>query len=207
VRDSVNFRAINDSIFKGKTIRLGRKKKSHFPLTQANIKVLKNVLHSINEQPNAQPRISDFGISPVDKENFKKLIDYMVKQEYRHSLTMEKSEYYNTLDALDTTENSLLNQVIEKTERSIGYSSHNFHISIINASNDTLNISNHYYFEPKSWNLPWNIEYKGLRFPSSSIQLSQFIKSCIPDGFLGKYYFDNKFLIKEIADYPYTKDE
>ncbi len=207
VRDSACFRAINDSIFKGKAISFGRKKKRRYPITYANINTLNSVLHSIDEQPNAKPGILDFGINNVDKENFKNLIDYMEKQEYRNNLTMGKSEYHTNLDALDSTENSLLNQVIEKTERGFSTTGQYFLVSIINASNDTLSIFHHCYIELKSWNLPWYIEYKGLRFPSSSIQLSKFIKSCLPEGFLGKYYFDNKFLIKEIADYPYTKDK
>jgi hypothetical protein len=81
-----------------------------------------------------------------------------------------------------------------------------FRIRLINYNSDTITVSRRYYVSTLPWNLPWKFEYKGLHFNCYNVDFSKYISSCIPDDFMDKEVFDNKLLIKEIADYLWNAE-
>jgi len=168
-----------------------------------------NILQSINLNPYSTPSISDFRISINDKKNYFSLVDEYLQTNpidfFARNKKIDKSFYYRVPDRLSSINNQILTRIFEKGESIWTNTSHFLKIELINESNDTLHISSRYFKKAHAWNLPWQIEYKGIIFNCNSLLLSKLIEALIPDGFTEYNFFDNKYLIMEIADYLYNK--
>ena len=168
-------------------------------------------LTTINSNPSAIPSLKDFQITEKDKQNYFALIDKQLQSTdfdfLDWNIKFNKDFYHSVSLIIDTLDNSIIQNVLNQVERDISTTRYWFTIQIVNKNNDTLNISRDYYTNTLPWNLPWKFEYKGLHFNCYNIEFSRFINSCIPDDFMNKNVFDNRFLIMEIADYLWNNKE
>jgi hypothetical protein len=209
----VEYTKLNDSIFETKDyINRELGKKDIIPYqNQMSIKLINDILNSINLNPTYIPSLKNFKITEQDKKNYLLLLDSLKSENkdnefYRSIMGMpdiikDSEFYYSIPEKLDNLNDSVVSNILNKKE--IGSSNINnwFRIQIINQSNDTLNIGKHYSMRTLPWYLPWEIEYKGQHFVCYDISLSNYINKCIPDNFIFKDVFDNKLLIMEIAKY------
>jgi hypothetical protein len=174
------------------------------------VKELNYLLNTINDKPSVLPRLIDFHITNKDKKNFLSLVNQQLKNKSNDDFFGRKKideKFYMTIpNRLDTLNDTILHEVLYKSEGIISTTRNWFTIQIINSKNDTINISRNYYLHSSPWNLPWEFEYKGSYFNCYNIELSKFINSAVPDEFEGKSYFDNRILIMQIADYLYNKE-
>jgi hypothetical protein len=58
-------------------------------------------------------------------------------------------------------------------------------------------------YKPNYLFAPWNVDYEGLKFRSSSIQFGQTIKELTNGDFFGKTVSDKNYAIFQITDYLY----
>ncbi|NLL27444.1 MAG: hypothetical protein GX259_01490 [Bacteroidales bacterium] len=176
-----------------------------------SVKLLEEILMNISLNPYEIPSIKDFLITESDVNNFFNLVDEEIaknKTDYlNRNKYVDRDFYYSIPSKLDTISSSIMDDIINHKE--VGWSSIRewFKINIINQNNDTLKISKKYSIRILPWNLPWIIEYKGLKLNCYSIEFSRFINSCMPESFRYKEAFDNKHLIMSIANYLWNKED
>lgn len=209
--NSVIYEKSNDSIFTTNNYfnnNYGNKKPEKY-INQFHEFSLSNILAIINSNPSKTPSIQDFRISEMDKKNYLELVDYNLKNVESSPLNrkkkINKAFYYAIPKILDTLNNSIISNDLDQQERIWSTTSYWFTIQIVNQNNDTINISRKFFVTNQPWNLPWKFEYKGQTFNCYNIEFSKFINSCIPQHFMGKDAFDNKFLLMSIADYLYNQ--
>lgn len=211
--DEVRYERVNDSILETTKVSTNsnRKIKSAKFKNKISSSDLTTLLTDISFNPSAIPSFEDFRITDTDKKNFLTMVDNRFKNKERDYLDgkkkINKDFYYSVPAMLDTLNNSVIENILNQRESWISTTSNWFKIQIINQNKDTLNILRSYYVKTLPWNLPWKFEYKEQHFNCYNIEFSQFINSCIPDNFKDKRVFNNSFLIMEIADYLWNKEE
>ncbi|MES2513265.1 MAG: hypothetical protein V4580_03945 [Bacteroidota bacterium] len=206
VNYTVNYKRVNDSLvyISDNDIKSHETNPETFHYKTSS-KQLDGILSSINLNPTRIPTLKEFYITADDKKNYVKLVNSRIRNKDDNDdirISKEDKDYYYSVSTkLDTISNSIIGAILDKNERIWSTTSNWFTMNIVNEYHDTLHISRNYYVNTLPWNLPWKIEYKGLNFNCYDIELSRFIKNCIPDNFMDKEVFDNKLLIMQIADY------
>lgn len=179
-------------------------------INKVSSSTLSDVLTTINTNPSTIPTIKDFHITKEDKENFVSMVDKRLNGESEEypirRKKINKEFYYSVPSRLDTLADDILFTILRPQVGFYSTTSNWFTIEIVNQNNDTLKISQIYYFSTP-WNLPWIVQYDGLNFACYNVEFSQFINSCIPEDFRGKYIFDNSLLIMEIADFLWARED
>lgn len=179
---------------------------------EVNSEELSMILNSINNYHDAEPIISDFKISKIDKKKYLKKVDTMIIKNEIVSVkdaseVTYKDLYYSIPNRIDTLSSSTIQKILDPDEDVISTTSNWFRMQIVNENNDTINISRKYFFKRLPWHLPWKVEYKGQNFICYDINLSRFINKCIPKEFDDKYVFDNSYLLMKIAEYVLRKNK
>ncbi|HEX8549352.1 MAG TPA: hypothetical protein VF691_20490, partial [Cytophagaceae bacterium] len=211
IGNEVKYRRISDSTFTTSSVlgnRYDEKATTAFN-NKVESHLLLNVLNSINSNPYAIPSLKDFKITDMDKKNFLDLVDKQLESKEidygNRKKKINKEFYYSVPAILDTLNDSIIANILDQRERVWSTTSNWFTIQVVNQNHDTLNISRNYYVNKMPWNLPWEYEYKGLYFNCYNVDFSKLINFCIPENFMDKEVFDNRFLIMHIADYLYNK--
>ena len=211
--NKVNYNRINDSTFSTTEFSYNSLQNREL-LTfenKVNGNILTNILLAINSNPSDIPSLKDFQISEEDKKNYLTLVDRQLESKETDYVSgkkkIDQAFYYAVPAMLDTMNNSIIKTIFNQIEGMWSTTSYRFIIQIVNNNNDTLNISRNYYVNSLPWHLPWKFEYKGLTFNCYSIDFSRFIDLCIPEKFMDKDVFDNGYLIMQIADYLWNKEE
>lgn len=172
---------------------------------QVNANELRNIISTINNNPQYIPMLKDFEISIDDKKNYIKLLDTLFYGKYREYSYFEgdSSFYYSFVNKLDTINGLTFLDIITSDLRCLSTSYYWINVKVGNINGDSISISYNYDCEATPWFLPWKIEYKGKKFLCYNISLSNYINSCYP--IIKKY--DNRYLILKVADYFYRKSE
>lgn len=172
--------------------------------TESLVKILKK----INDSPSLVPTIQDFNITEKDKENYLNLVNKRCSSNRDELISgvTDKVYYENVLKKIDTLNTQFIGEVLDKQEGYMSTTSNWFSIQITNKNNDTIHINRSYYIESHAWNLPWEFEFNGQHFNCYNIDFSRFINDCIPNDFIDKDIFDNKYFMMNIADYLYNKE-
>jgi len=156
------------------------------------------------------PSIEDFKINAKDIENYNEMVRQYSKQEFLRLTINSKVDikfYESIAKKLDTFDSKIVEKVLlDKGGYSTSSCSCTFYIH--NEHGEVLDFQNRWYLGCKkpAWLLPWQCQYNGLRFNCYSLDLSRFIKDCMPDEFYKKDVFDNALLIENIADYLYKEE-
>lgn len=172
---------------------------------QVNANELRNIISTINNNPQYMPMLKDFEISIDDKKNYIKLLDTLFYGKYREYsyIKRDSSFYYSFVNKLDKINRITFLDIITSD---FGCSSSDYYwinVKVVNKNGDSISISYNYDCEATPWFLPWKIEYKGQNFLCYNISLSNYINSCYP--IIKKY--DNRYLILKVADHFYSKSE
>jgi hypothetical protein len=209
---TIKYRKKDNNTFESSGLEINNSYKKNKPvifISNVNSDSLTQILSTINSDPAKIPELSDFKITESDKKNYKVLVNTLLQSKESYSFQQKKKInkefYYSIPTVLDTIKSLSIKDILDQQEGITSTTSNWFSIQLINQNNDTINVARNFYASTMPWNFPWKVHYKDLNFNSYSIDFSKFIKSCIPDDFIDKQVFDNKFLIKEIADYLYNK--
>jgi len=167
-----------------------------------------SILAAINSDPSGIPSIKDFKITEGDIKKYLALVDTQWKYEdvYSNRKKINKAFYYSVPKKLDTLSRATIKNALSGSESVYSTTSNWFSIQFVNENNDTVSCSSMYYTSPYPWSLPWQIDYKDLKFKCYSIELSKFINSCIPNDFQQKKVFDNSLLIMQFARYLWNNE-
>lgn len=171
---------------------------------------LTSILANINRNVAATPAIEDFCITEQDKENYLADVNEMFSPKstdhWRNSRKITKPFYYSVPAILDTLSYSTCAAILHAHRDLSSTTTNRFFLFLENTAGDKLQISSTYYCFPFPWNLHWTFSYQDERFSTYNLDLSKFVKSCIPDEFLQKENFDNRLMIMDIAEYLWDKE-
>jgi hypothetical protein len=209
MENEVEYTAENDSILSTKKVMLSsysKDDKTKFT-NQVSSKDLMRVLQSISEDPSQMPSIQDFNITDEDIKNYQISLMVGKPNSDMNSMSKEQRAFYRAVPArLDSLNPSILWYVLNERENIWSTTSNWFTVELTNANNQTIGVSRNYFSSSLPWNLPWQMNYKGQHFNSYSVEFSRFIDNCIPNDFMDKDIFDNKYLIWTIADFLYKNE-
>lgn len=172
--------------------------------------LLTKILDDINKSPSRIPSIKDFNISEEDKKNYLSLVDRRLKaksRSYNDEKITDKDFYYSVPKMLETLDSEIIAIILNQREGIWSTTTNWFGIKLVNENKDILKISRTYASSSLPWHLPWKFEINGQYFNCYNIDFSRFTDNSIPEDFMSKEVFDNKYLIMEIADYLHTKRE
>lgn len=214
--DEVEYRKINDSTFASRSPYSQKgystKRKAVKFSNRVSSYELNSILMSINSNPSEIPALKSFNITEEDKKAYLTLVDKKLKEgetEYyfREGKKIDKDFYYSVPDRLSSLDDSITNSILNQSEGLSSTTRHSFIIQLINENNDTVKFERVYFMNSLPWHLPWKVKSNGFNYNCYNLEFSKFIKSCIPDKFKDKAYFDNSVLIKSIADYLWRNEE
>lgn len=174
---------------------------------ELSVSKLMDILCQINDDPSSIPALEQFNIVEEDKTNYLKLVDKRLSGQLSYRYGEEKINkkfYYKIINRLDKLDEGVIENVLNKSEGIWSTSSHRFVIKISNEKEETIKISRTFFNNSGPWHFPWLIEYNGKYFVNYNVELSRFIDNAIPEKFMSKGVFDNRFLIMAIADYLYS---
>ena len=164
------------------------------------------ILRDINSNPKSIPELSSFAIEDRDKANYLALVDTLiVHQSFGNPFPLKKHRQFcrDILNSISTIDCGTINSVFDKAVGLWSTTENWFVVSMVNAQNDTLIARSDCSETPLAWHLPWLFIYKGYHIKVKNLEFSRLIKSCLPENFFEKEYFDNKYLLLNIADYIY----
>lgn len=167
---------------------------------------LMNVVNELNTNPDKVSALQEFNISKNDLKNYKSMVAKWRTSNYHRSIhgkKIDKKFYYAIVDRLDTISTQTLRMILGRDENMHSTTSNSFEVLFINEAKDSLRGFQYYYVDATPYHLPLRFKYKNQYFNSYNVNLARLIGYALPEKFKDKRVFDNKYLIKAIADYYY----
>lgn len=202
---NITYDCLDNKTFSVRKKSAERNNSSTFNNSMSSYKLIE-LLNKINKSPLYIPSIQEFNITEYDKKSYITLVDNILKYEkntLKNGYKLSEKDFYNVLDKIDKIDDSVIEEVLKQDRVYMSLLTNWFKVKVINQINDTLNISNDLFTIGSPWNLPWEFEFKGQHFNCYDIEFSRYIDESIPKDFMNKEVFDNKYLIKAIAEYLY----
>ncbi len=164
-------------------------------------KKVRDLLFNIDRDPMYLPSIEDFNISKSDIEAFNNNVKQRKKDHDDWRGPFYEEVYYSIPTRLKDIDSTTLDLAINDPEGIRSTTSNHFYVNIMNSNKDSIVFQNHYYHSNFAWNLPWTIEIDGVYFKCYSLEFSKFVKSALPDDFLGSGNFSNEVLLMDLGNY------
>lgn len=182
---------------KGAGERIPKNPKDPAPLRKTtSSRIVDSLLRGINLYYDSIPSIADFKISANDKNNYLKL----ARKDFG-GRGKDTIRYHQLLKHVDSFSKDSVKRVLDAMPKYYSTNSSSITIQFVNSNMDTLTLSHEDNSTPRGWMLPWHAEYKGKHFTCYHLQLSRFIKECMPPGFKNRAVLSNRYLLMNIAEY------
>lgn len=165
---------------------------------------ISQILKQVNADPDFMPTWSDFAVTELDLDEFKKSID--VNDEDRihlRSIYVPKSYLKNFDNYLDIISNETIKGLLTRKEAYTSTTSNQMDVLFVNEAGDELSFHFQYYVQYKPAGLPWIVTYKNRKFSCYYPALTRLVQSCMPATFRGRSILSNAQLIRELATYLY----
>ena len=172
-------------------------------------------LVSINKHPNATPSIEDFNLTTQDKQDYLDWVDTLESNHGNPNFFKDSSTrlfYQSIVHDLDTLSSSTILQALQYCHNLVYISSYaDLEITIKNQQQDSIKIIKKGLLNPTPWNLPLTICHHQKCFESYHPELVKVLREYLPNTAIflnrGFPHCQNKYLIKQIADYLYQQQK
>ncbi|NDV58121.1 hypothetical protein [Bacteroides sp. 519] len=205
-------------VFKSDPLKDTTDNKNEMPIS-INATVVETLIHAIDSLKHDRLSFSDLEISGDDILNYQKMIDeesqstedrppHFLFDEFEVYTFDENSDfnfYRNIVPLLDRVTDDVIEYIFNPKPNFWSTTVYWRKISIWLGNSTSLEITNSDY-KPNFYYSPWTIKYNGLTFKINSFKIGKIINELSNGCFLRKRYRDKNYLLFQIADYFYQRD-